>query len=190
VWWNVYTALYNKFPAERAVKECLKSVKIWQNYCQSLGLGFSGTRCSMCLLSFQTQNTYVIITDWFKVSCWFQVTSGTMWYWAWFGLCRAMRLRKHLQSAGASVTWASLLTNIRWTLHWRVQGLDWSLLVSNQQFHIQNIAKIRLSIKLAIRDLLEFCRVPYFHIEYQHCGWNWSSLTTRVIIHVVINPAV
>jgi len=62
-----------------------------------------------------------------------QVMSGTMWYWVWFDQSQHMKLRELLRLAGASVTWVSSLTNIKWMLHWHVQGLDWSLLVSIQQ---------------------------------------------------------
>jgi len=34
------TVLYSKFPAESGSKEFLKSVNIWQSYCQSLGAWF------------------------------------------------------------------------------------------------------------------------------------------------------
>ena len=40
MWWNVYTALYSKFPAEYGSERILKSVKIWQSYCQNLGASF------------------------------------------------------------------------------------------------------------------------------------------------------
>ena len=73
VWWNVYIVLIESFLLSPLVKEFLKSVKIWESYCQKFDGFLFGIWCILCIIIMYIICYYITGEEKIKYLklCWF-----------------------------------------------------------------------------------------------------------------------